>query len=66
MDKKYNNRVRTDVKNREGKSEVEESISPMPAAATTRVVVSRLDITYHSGFVMIMMMMMILIKRSRR
>ena len=65
MDRKYNNRVRTDVKNRERKSEVEESIIPILAAATTRVVVSRLDITYHSGFVMIMMMM-ILIKRSRR
>ena len=32
-------------KNREEKSEVEKSISPKPAAATTRVAASRLDIT---------------------
>ena len=46
MDRKYNIRVRTDVKNREGKSEVEESVSAMAAAATARVAVHRFDIKY--------------------
>ena len=40
----YNNRVRTNVKNREEKSEAEESVSAMPVAATARVAVHRFDI----------------------